>query len=153
MARRPPGEVLTHCWNQGSESQSFVSLVLFFGDKRRVYNRSLTARVIHMEDEGLKTHFWVGNHSREIEIDGKPIVLFRCPVCERDLSPASQIGEQRIGTFRIMYLLDSVAQQWVSAPCPGPPPASPLESAIGPAPEVDRIRRPAPGRHRVNRKA
>jgi hypothetical protein len=109
-----------------------------------------------MDDRGLKTHLWVGNHSRQIEIDGKLIVLYRCPRCGRNFAREPDQPDWKsalVGPFRIELLPDSVTQQWLSEPCPGPPPASPLENAVGPAPEIERISRPAPGRHRVNRKA
>jgi hypothetical protein len=44
-----------------------------------------------MEDEGLGTHLWVGNHSRRLEVGAKPLVLFRCPLCERDFARAPPI--------------------------------------------------------------
>ena len=65
---------------------------------------------------------WTGNRQRELEIEGKPIVLFRCPVCERNF--AREIGETkwraaRVETFRVAYLPDSISERWVSEPCPG----------------------------------
>ena len=38
-----------------------------------------------------------GNHSRALEIEGKPIVLFRCHVCERNFAraPSETNGEPR----------------------------------------------------------
>jgi hypothetical protein len=108
-----------------------------------------------MEDQGLQTHLWVGNHSRQIEIDGKLVVLYRCPRCSRNFAREPDQPDWKaalVGPFRIELLPQSVSQQWVSEPCPGPPPASPLESAARPASEVEQISQPAPGRHRLNRK-
>jgi hypothetical protein len=108
-----------------------------------------------MEDEGLNTHLWVGNHSRQIEIDGKMLVLYRRPKCGRDFAREPDRLEWKavlVGPFRSELLPDSVSRQWVLEPCPGPPPPSPLESAVGSASESQGISRPAPGRHRVNRK-
>jgi hypothetical protein len=108
-----------------------------------------------MEHEGLETHLWSGNQPRELEIEGKPVVLFRCPVCERNF--AREHGESNwraahVGTFRITYLSDPLSRQWVSEPCPGKPP-TPAPESIGDARPDAVIPRPAPGRHRVNRKA
>jgi hypothetical protein len=75
-----------------------------------------------MEHEGLETHFRSGNQPRELEIEGKPIVLFRCPICERSFAREhgrSNWRAARVGTFRITYLSDSISLQWVSGPCPG----------------------------------
>jgi hypothetical protein len=57
-----------------------------------------------MEDEGLGTHLWVGNHSRRLEVGAKPLVLFRCPLCERDFARApadSKWRAVRVSTFRV----------------------------------------------------
>lgn len=75
-----------------------------------------------MEDEGLETHLRVGNHPREIRIDGKPIVLYRCPLCARDFSREPGESSWRaisVSTFRIAYLPDAVSQAWLAEPCPG----------------------------------
>jgi hypothetical protein len=75
-----------------------------------------------MMSQGLETHLWIGNHSRELEIEGKPIVLFRCPLCERNFAREpweTQWKAARVGTFRVEYLHESVSQRWVSEPCPG----------------------------------
>jgi hypothetical protein len=109
-----------------------------------------------MEHEGLETHVWSGNQPRELEIEGKPIVLFRCPICERSFvreHGRSNWTAARVGTFRITYLSDSISQQqWVSEPCPGKRLIPSPESIGGAGPEFQTIPRPAPGRHRVNRK-
>ena len=107
-----------------------------------------------MEYKGLETHLWSGNHLRELEIDGTPIVLFRCPVCERYFAREHGVSNWRaahVGTFRVTYFSDSISQQWVSEPCPGKPPTPSSESSSGARADVV-IPRPAPGRHRVNRK-
>jgi hypothetical protein len=75
-----------------------------------------------MEDEGLGTHLWVGNYSRRLEVDDNPLVLFRCPLCERDFARApadSNWRAVRVSTFRVDYLSDSISQQWTSESCPG----------------------------------
>jgi hypothetical protein len=43
-------------------------------------------RVDRMENQGLETRLWVGNHSREIEIQGQSLILYRCPLCGRDFA-------------------------------------------------------------------
>jgi hypothetical protein len=75
-----------------------------------------------MASKGLETHLWVGNHSRDLEIEGKPIVLFRCPICERNFArePAeTNWRAARVGSFRVEYLSESISERWVSEPCPG----------------------------------
>ncbi len=75
-----------------------------------------------MTSQGLETHLWIGNHSRDLEIEGKPIVLFRCPICERNFArePAeTRWRAARVGTFRVEYLAESISERWVSEPCPG----------------------------------
>ena len=75
-----------------------------------------------MASQGLKTHLWIGNHSRELQIEGKPIVLFRCPVCERNFArepSETKWKAARIGTFHVEYLHEAVSDRWVSEPCPG----------------------------------
>jgi hypothetical protein len=75
-----------------------------------------------MTSQGLETHLWVGNHSRELQIEGNPIVLFRCPVCGRDFArdpSETKWRAARVQTFRVVYLPDSVSDRWVSEPCPG----------------------------------
>src|SRR5580693_6612591 len=108
-----------------------------------------------MEHNGLGTHPW-SDQPRSLEIEGKPILLVRCPVCERNF--VRERGESNwraahVGTFRITYLSDPMSQQWVSEPCPGKPPAPPPEGSGEARPDVQAILRPAPGRHRVNRTA
>src|ERR1700722_17233277 len=87
-----------------------------------------------MEREGLETHLWVGNHSREIRIAGEPIILYLCPICSRDF--ARLLGRSnwkaiRVSTFNIMFLPDAITQQWLKEPCPRstPPSAEKLENA------------------------
>jgi hypothetical protein len=75
-----------------------------------------------MTGQGLETHQWIGNYPRDFEIEGKPIVLFRCPVCERNF--ARETGDTewraaRVETFRVEYLPETVSDRWVSEPCPG----------------------------------
>jgi hypothetical protein len=75
-----------------------------------------------MEDEGLGTHLWVGNHSRKLEVGAKPLVLFRCPLCEREFARAPADSNWRavgVSTFKSDYLSDSISQQWTSELCPG----------------------------------
>jgi hypothetical protein len=43
-----------------------------------------------MTGQKLETHLWTGNHPRDLEIDGKPIVLFRCPVEVPTAAPKSR---------------------------------------------------------------
>jgi|ERR1700722_15525912 hypothetical protein len=107
-----------------------------------------------MEDEGLQTHLWVGNHSRQIEIEGKLIVLYRCPGCSCNFCRKADEASWKaaiVSPLRSEFLHDSVSQQWVSERCPAPAPANPLHSAGPAAPEVQGISKPAPRRHRVNR--
>jgi hypothetical protein len=75
-----------------------------------------------MASQGLESHLWVGNHSREPEIEGNLIVLFRCPLCERNFArepSRTKWRAARVETFRVVYLPDSVSERWVSEPCPG----------------------------------
>src|ERR1700735_2739824 len=75
-----------------------------------------------MASKGLETHLWVGNNSRDLEIEGKPIVLFRCPICERNFAreqAETNWRAARVGTFRVEYLSESISERWVSEPCPG----------------------------------
>jgi hypothetical protein len=106
-----------------------------------------------MENQGLETHQWVGNHSREIEIQGQSLVLYRCPVCKRDFAHEAGTSTWRavvVSTFKVEYLPNSVSQEWVSQPCPGTPPTSfASENFV----ETERILPPAPGRIRRNRMA
>ncbi len=78
-----------------------------------------------MEDDGLETHLWIGNHSREIKIAGEPIVLYRCPLCARDFARDPGKSNWRaisVSTFRIAFLPEGVSQAWLSEPCPRSPP-------------------------------
>ena len=81
-----------------------------------------------MEREGLETHLWLGNHSREIRIAGEPIILYRCPICSRDfarLPGRSNWKAIPVSTFSIMFLADAITQEWLKEPCPrstAPPP-------------------------------
>ena len=89
--------------------------------------------VIRQEKEGLETHLWVGNHSREIKLDGKLIVLYRCPLCTRDFSREPGKSNWRaiaVSTFRISMLPDEVSQTWITEPCPGRPRPSAEKSPI-----------------------
>jgi hypothetical protein len=110
-----------------------------------------------MHGQGLETHLWVGNHSREIEIQGQSMALYRCPVCGRDF--ARELGASTwraavVGTFKVEYLPDSVSEEWVLQPCPGTSSTSfAFENVIETAPEIERILPPAPGRIRRNRMA
>jgi hypothetical protein len=91
-----------------------------------------------MEDDGLETHLWIGNHSRQIKIDGEPIVLYRCPLCTRDFSREPGKPNWRaiyVSTFRIAFLPDAVSQKWLSEPCPGRPQQSSEELPVLPAAE------------------
>jgi hypothetical protein len=90
-----------------------------------------------MENEGLETHLWIGNHSREIKIAGEPIVLYRCPLCSRDF--AREPGRSnwraiRVSTFSIMFLAGAITEEWIEEPCPGSTP--PLVEKLEPAIEV-----------------
>ena len=92
--------------------------------------------VIRQEKEGLETHLWVGNHSREIKLDGKPIVLYRCPLCTRDFSREPGKSNWRaiaVSTFRISMLPDEVSQAWIAEPCPGRPRPSAEKLAVAEA--------------------
>jgi hypothetical protein len=91
-----------------------------------------------MHVQGLETHLWVGNHSREIEIQGQPMVLYCCPVCGRDFARepgASTWKAAVIGTFKVEYLPDSVSEDWVLQPCPGLHPPFASENVV----ETERI--------------
>jgi hypothetical protein len=105
-----------------------------------------------MEDDGLETHLWIGNHSREISIEGEPIVLYRCPLCTRDFSREPGSSNWRaicVSTFRIAFLPDGVSQKWISEPCPGSPPppleelpaAEPIIISVTVDPDPRRLRR------------
>ena len=88
----------------------------------------------NMEDDGLETHLWVGNHSREIRIAGEPIILYRCPICSRDfarLPGRSNWKAIPVSTFSIMFLADAITQEWLKEPCPRstPPSAEKFENA------------------------
>jgi hypothetical protein len=75
-----------------------------------------------MTGQGLETHLWTGNHPRDLEIEGKSIVLFRCPVCERNFArepSETKWRAARVETFRVVYLSESISERWVSEPCPG----------------------------------
>jgi hypothetical protein len=50
-----------------------------------------------MTSQGLETHLWIENRSRELQIEGIPIVLFRSPVCERNFArdPSETNGKLR----------------------------------------------------------
>ena len=96
-------------------------------------------QVIQQEKKGLETHLWVGNHSREVKLDGKPIVLYRCPLCARDFSREPGSPNWRaiaVSTFRIAMLPDEVSQTWVTEPCPGLPRPAAEELPIVEAPEA-----------------
>ena len=87
-----------------------------------------------MEREGLETHLWVRNHSREIRIAGEPIILYRCSICSRDfarLPGRSNWKAIPVSTFSIMFLADVITQQWLNEPCPlsRAPPAEKFENA------------------------
>jgi hypothetical protein len=45
-----------------------------------------------MENDGLETHLWVGNRSREIEIGGQAFVLYHCPSDAGGISHANLAG-------------------------------------------------------------
>ena len=72
-----------------------------------------------MADEGLEAHLWAGNRPRDLEIEGKPIVPLRSPVCERNFareSTQTKWRAARVETFRVVYLPDSVSERWVPEP-------------------------------------
>jgi hypothetical protein len=106
-----------------------------------------------MHVQGLETHLWVGNHSREIEIQGQPMVLYCCPVCGRDFARepgASTWKAAVIGTFKVEYLPDSVSEDWVLQPCPGLHPPLLLPRMLS---RLNEFLPPASGRIRRNRMA
>jgi hypothetical protein len=77
-----------------------------------------------MEDQGLQTHLWGGSRSRQIEIDGKSIVLYYCPKCSRNFArePGGPTWKAvSVSTFHIEVMPDSVSQKWISEPCPDHP--------------------------------
>ena len=111
------------------DSRSFGS-----SENSALLSRARVSRSLgQVENEGLETHLWVGNHSREITIDGKPIVLYRCPLCSRDFSREPDESSWRailVSTFRIAYLPDEVSQEWLTEPCPGRPRPSPKQLPV-----------------------
>jgi hypothetical protein len=74
-----------------------------------------------MDNKGLETHLWVGNHAREIEIGDKAFVLFHCPRCTRDFAREPGRSGWRavhVGVHKVHYLHDSLSREWISEPCP-----------------------------------
>jgi hypothetical protein len=70
-----------------------------------------------MEDEGLGTHLWVGNHSRRLEVDDNPLVLFDVRYANAILLalPPIRIGAQcalvRLGSIICLTRLVSSGPQ------------------------------------------
>jgi hypothetical protein len=75
-----------------------------------------------VKDLGLQTHSWTRNHTREIKIDGRRLLLYCCPRCQRHFAREPGQPDWRaahVGVFQVDFLEDSVTRQWVSEPCPG----------------------------------
>jgi len=68
-----------------------------------------------------KNHHWSGSISRQIQQDGKTILLRHCSLCGRDFALRMDGSNWRavyIGVFRIKPLADPVNQRWLEEECP-----------------------------------
>src|SRR5258706_4155308 len=75
-----------------------------------------------LKDLGLETHSWTRNHTREIKIGGRRLLLYCCPQCQRHFAREPLHPDWRaahVGVFQVDFLEDSVTRQWVSEPWPG----------------------------------
>ena len=74
-----------------------------------------------METQGLETHLASGE-SREVNVDGKTLIVYSCRRCGRKFAREAGAMEWRaahIGAFTVEFLNDSVSSKWTSEPCPG----------------------------------
>jgi hypothetical protein len=74
-----------------------------------------------MEPQGFETHLASGEF-REINVDGKTLIVYSCRRCGRKFGREAGAKEWRaahIGAFTVEFLDDSLSRKWVSEPCPG----------------------------------
>jgi hypothetical protein len=38
------------------------------------------------DEVNLKTHLWAGNTAREVNTEGRSLILYRCPGCDREFA-------------------------------------------------------------------
>jgi hypothetical protein len=85
-----------------------------------------------MEYLGIGTHLSVRNPAHVVEIEGKSLLLFYCPLCGREFARDDEQADWRaayVGPFRVTFLAESVSQQWLSEPCPGTLPIALVDSS------------------------